>query len=188
MSISGIVAGIDEVGRGCLAGPVVACAVVLPPDYNNPDITDSKKLTAVKRLRLDAEIRKNALSIGLGVVCSLLIDKIGIVPATKQAMQLALARLSVNCEQIIIDAVPLNNLPCPSISPFKADLNYQCVGAASIVAKVYRDGLMDKLAALYPAYGWESNKGYGTKAHIDALQTVGRCPLHRRSFIKSYVK
>ena len=182
-----IIAGVDEVGRGAFAGPVVACAVVLPPDYVNVAITDSKKLSAKKRALLDIEIRKNALAIGIGAICSLLIDKIGIVPATKQAMQLAINRLGRSCDQIIIDAVPLNNLACPSISPYKADLNYMCVGAASIVAKVHRDKLMADLAKLYPAYGWERNAGYGTATHIAALKSNGKTPLHRKSFIKSYV-
>lgn len=181
-------AGVDEVGRGCLAGPVVACAVVLPPDYVNPDIKDSKKLSAKKREALDLDIRANAVSFGLGVVCAGLIDAMGIVPATRQAMHLALAELSVPCSQIIIDAVRLNNLPCPSIHPFKAEDKYLCVAAASIVAKVYRDRLMDTLHEQYPDYGFAKNKGYGAKDHTGALLGIGASPVHRKTFIRSYVK
>ncbi|MDR2869945.1 MAG: ribonuclease HII [Deferribacteraceae bacterium] len=180
-----LVAGIDEVGRGCLAGPVVACAVILPDDYNNVEIKDSKKLSAKKRELLYDIILANALAVGLGVVCNKLIDTIGIVPATKQAMHYALTRLSLQPSEIVIDAVSLNNLPCPHIHPFKAEDSYQCVAAASIVAKVYRDRLMSRLAPLYPVYGWGSNKGYGSQQHMNAIREHGHTELHRLSFIKN---
>ena len=183
-----IVAGVDEVGRGCLAGPVVACAAAFREDYSNPDIKDSKKLSAKKRGALDLIIRERALSVGLGVVCSALIDRIGIVPAVKQAMQIAIARLNVYCDEIIIDAVGLNNLPSPSIHPYKADDTYLCVAAASIAAKVYRDRLMDNMALLYPEYGWERNKGYGSKFHLEQIRALGPTILHRRTFITNYVQ
>ena len=182
-----IVAGVDEVGRGSLAGPVVACAVVLPESYVNPDIRDSKTLTAKKRAALDVVIRRESLAVGIGMVCNALIDAIGITLAVKQAMQVAIARLNVSCDSVIIDAVKLNNLPCPSIHPYKADRDYLCVAAASIVAKVYRDGLMDSMALLYPEFGWERNKGYGTEAHLAGIRALGRSVLHRRTFISKYV-
>lgn len=181
------ICGIDEVGRGCLAGPVVACAVVLPADYENNEIKDSKKLSAKKRVKLANEIKAVALGVGLGVVCNRLIDKVGIVPATKQAMQIAFADVRVPCSTVVVDAVALNNLPCEHIHPYKAEDSFLCVAAASIVAKVFRDELMDSLHLIYPLYAWDKNKGYGTKAHTDALITHGKTLLHRRSFIKSYV-
>ncbi len=182
-----IIAGVDEVGRGCLAGPVVACAVALPDDYFNPDVKDSKQLSAKKREALDKIIRREALAIGIGVVCNALIDRIGIASATKQAMQAAVTRIDIPCDLIIIDAVGLNNLPCPSMHPCKADSMYLCVSAASIVAKVYRDALMDDMAELFPGYGWESNKGYGSKIHLEQIRRLGPTILHRRTFIGSYV-
>ncbi|MDR2884084.1 MAG: ribonuclease HII [Deferribacteraceae bacterium] len=181
-----IIAGVDEVGRGALAGPVVACAVILPPDYVNLEIKDSKKLSARKRERLAVEIQKNAIAIGIGVVCNILIDKIGIVPATKQAMHMAIIRLGTPCDKIIVDAVALNNLPCPHEHPYKADDLYPCVSAASIVGKVYRDALMVKLATVSPAYQWDKNKGYGSAAHIAAIKDVGLSPLHRRTFCSAF--
>jgi ribonuclease HII len=179
------ICGVDEVGRGCLAGPVVACAVVLPRDYFNSDIKDSKKLTAKKRSILAADIYKNALSVGMGVVCNKIIDKIGIFPSTKQAMHLSIARITAFYNIIIIDAVELNNLSAPHIHPFKADDTYFEVACASILAKVYRDSLMDGLDALYPKYGFASHKGYGTPAHYKAIKENGFTLLHRRSFLKS---
>lgn len=183
-----MIAGVDEVGRGCLAGPVVACAVILPADYVNTEIKDSKKLSAKKREKLYGIIMNDAVAVGIGVVCNSLIDSAGIVPSTKQAMHKAIVELSVQPSQVVIDAVPLNNLNCPHISPFKAEDSYLCVAAASIVAKVYRDALMDTLSPLYPEYGWNSNKGYGSKKHTDAIVQYGATLLHRLTFIKSYVK
>ena len=128
-------AGVDEVGRGCLAGPVVAGAVILPHDYVNPDIKDSKKLTAKKRELLYDVIMTDAVAVGLGVVCNRLVDKVGIVPATKQAMHKALVQLTVAPDEIVIDAVSLNNLPCNHIHPFKAEDSYICVAAASLLQR-----------------------------------------------------
>ncbi|GAB7141084.1 hypothetical protein RsTz2092_10450 [Deferribacterales bacterium RsTz2092] len=181
-----LTAGVDEVGRGSLAGPVVACAVILPLGYENPNIKDSKKLTAKKREHLNKLIREKAISVGIGVVSNEVIDSIGIVPATKQAMHEAIAQLNVVPTNIIIDAVELDNLPCPYIHPFKAEDKYICVAAASIVAKVYRDSLMARLAAIYPHYGWERNSGYGTKLHYQGITDYGLTPLHRRSFLKGF--
>jgi len=182
-----IVAGVDEVGRGSLVGPVVACAAAFPDNYINPEIKDSKQLSAKKRNMLDKIIHREALAIGIGVVCSALIDRIGIVPAVKQAMQIAISRLNIRCDSIIIDAIQLNNLPAPSIHPFKADNTYLCVAAASIAAKVYRDALMDNISLLYPEYGWSGNKGYGSKAHLEQIRSLGPTILHRQSFIRKYV-
>lgn len=180
--------GIDEVGRGCLAGPVVACAVILPDGYYNPDIKDSKKLSASKRDKLSLEIHNVAVGIGIGVVCSRVIDSAGIVPATKQAMHFALSRVGAAYSRVVVDAVKLNNLSCEETHPFKAEDLYPCVAAASIVAKVYRDSLMDRLSLIYDKYGWQKNKGYGTKAHLDAIASYGITPLHRVSFLKNYIK
>jgi ribonuclease HII len=181
------ICGVDEVGRGCLAGPVLAAAVVLPKDYYNKDVKDSKKLTAGMRTRLADEIRANALSVGIGMVCSAVIDKIGILCSTKQAMHMAIAQIAAPFELVIIDAVSLNNLPAPHIHPFKADDTYFEVACASIVAKVYRDTLMSRLDDVYPDYGFAAHKGYGTAAHYEALKTKGFTPIHRRTFLKKLI-
>jgi ribonuclease HII len=178
------VCGIDEVGRGSLAGPVVAGAVVLDHDYINSDIKDSKQLTAKKRQELNGIIWQNAVSIGIGVVCNILIDKIGIIKSTKQAMQLALSQIDAKYDLIIVDALHLNNLDIDEIHPFKADEMYTAVSAASIVSKVYRDNLMIKLDYIFPCYCFAGNKGYGTKEHIYALKKSGPSPLHRRTFVR----
>ncbi|MDR2400111.1 MAG: ribonuclease HII [Deferribacteraceae bacterium] len=179
------ICGVDEVGRGCLAGPVAAAAVVLPKDYFNGEVRDSKRLNPKKRALIAADIHRNALSIGIGLVCNIIIDKIGILPSTKQAMHLAIARISVPYDLIIIDAISLNNLSTPHIHPFKADDTYFEAACASIVAKVYRDSLMEQLDEIYPEYGFASHKGYGTVAHCKVLKDNGITPLHRRSFLKN---
>jgi ribonuclease HII len=182
-----LICGVDEVGRGCLAGPVLAAAVVLPKDYYNKEVKDSKKLSAGTRERLADEIRANALSVGIGIVCSAIIDKIGILSATKQAMHMAIAQITAAFELVIIDAVSLNNLPAPHIHPFKADDTYFEVACASILAKVYRDDLMARLDGIYPDYGFAAHKGYGTAAHYEALKLKGFTPIHRRSFLKKLI-
>jgi ribonuclease HII len=181
------ICGVDEVGRGALAGPVAAAAVICSEGYFNADVRDSKKLSAKERSRLAEEIRENALGVGVGVVCNIIIDKIGIVAATKQAMHMAIAAVSAPCDLIIIDAVSLNNLPVPHIHPFKADDTYFETACASIIAKVYRDSLMCRLADIYPAYGFDAHKGYGTAAHRATLRKDGATPLHRRTFIKNII-
>ncbi len=203
-----LIVGIDEVGRGCLAGPVVAAACLLPSDYRNEQIKDSKKIAFKKREILDETIRYHAISIGIGVVCNAIIDKINILQATKQAMHLALNNLSnsknpnvningnssynnshgtiIHYDKIIIDSVKLNNISTPVLSEDKADDKYISVSAASIIAKVYRDRLMINLSKLYPEYGFERNFGYGTKIHTEAIKQYGFLPVHRLSFLKKF--
>ena len=177
-----IVAGIDEVGRGCLAGPVVACACVMPDGYSDERIADSKKLTEKKRETLARIIENDALSIGVGIVCSAMIDKVNILRATKQAMQRALSRIDVSYDKVIVDAVRLNNVSTPLEHPFKGEDAHLNVATASIYAKVYRDRLMKRMHIFYPEYGWYGNKGYGAQVHIEAIKKFGLTPLHRKSF------
>lgn len=181
------VAGMDEVGRGCLAGPVVAAAVVLPEDFRDERIKDSKKLSAKRRESLAPEIRSAALGIGIGVVCNVLIDEINILNATKEAMHRALASLKTGYDKLIIDSVELNNIEMPYIHPNGADNLYIQVSAASIIAKVYRDSLMAYLSSIYKGYGWEKNAGYGTPGHIAAIKNRGITPLHRKTFLKNFI-
>ncbi len=178
-------AGIDEVGRGCLAGPVVACAVVLPEDFADERIIDSKKLSAKKRNILAKLIKENALSYGMGVVCSEIIDRINILRSTKQAMHMALNALQCSFDEVVTDAVALNNIEVKHIHPSKAEDKYIEVAAASILAKVYRDSMMENFHYRYEVYNWFSNKGYGTKDHISAIKKYGITPIHRRSFLKN---
>ena len=179
-----MIAGVDEVGRGALAGPVVAAAVILPSKFSHPLIQDSKTIPAKKRLEILPIIYANAVSVGIGVICPIIIDEINILNATKEAMQRSLAALRSRYDFLIIDSVKLNNLSAPFIHPNKADRDYIQVAAASIVAKVYRDSLMRKLASFYPRYGWERNAGYGTKSHTEAIKKHGVTPLHRKTFLK----
>jgi ribonuclease HII len=179
-----IIAGVDEVGRGCLAGPVVACCVVLKKDFFDERIIDSKKLSEAKREYLYSIILKNTVSYGIGSVCSSVIDRINILNATKQAMHIAISRLLVKPEKIVIDAVKLNNIEVPLEVHNKAEDKFIQVAAASILAKVHRDRLMKRMHYLYPQYDWYENKGYGTKKHTEALKKYGISPLHRYSFLK----
>ncbi len=183
-----LIAGIDEVGRGCLAGPVVTCAIVFENGFYDSRIKDSKKLSQKKREELYPFIIKNAISYGLGVVCPIIIDKINILNATKHAMHLSLSRLKCNYDKLIIDALPLKNINNKEyIHPNKADDTYIEVAAASIIAKVYRDNLMTRLAKLYPNYAFEKHKGYGTKAHIEAIKKFGITEIHRKTFVKNFL-
>ena len=182
-----LIAGIDEVGRGCLAGPVVTCAIVFKDDFFDERIKDSKKLSKKMREKLYPYILENAITYGIGVVCPIIIDKINILNAVKQAMHLSLSRLNCSYDKLIVDAVALNNIHKDYIHPYKADDNYIQVSAASIIAKVYRDKLMEHLAAIYPYYKWEKNAGYGTKEHIDAIKEYGITEVHRRSFCKNFI-
>ena len=182
-----ITVGVDEVGRGALAGPVVACAVILKSGFVSNLVIDSKKLLPKKRLLVAKLLMDNLLDYGIGVVCPIIIDKINILRATKQAMHIALSSIKTHYDYIIVDAVPLKNIKTPGISPIRGEDKYIEVAAASIIAKVHRDELLKKLHEEYPLYGWANNKGYGTKRHINSIEKYGITPLHRKTFVKHYV-
>ena len=178
-----IEAGCDEAGRGCLAGSVYAAAVILPPDYQNPDLNDSKKLTDKKRKALREQIERDAVSWAVGIVTPDEIDKINILNASILAMHRALDQLKVRPEAVIVDGnrlKPYQNLPYTTI--VKGDGKYLAIAAASILAKTYRDDYMDALAEEYPQYDWKSNKGYPTKKHRAAIKQFGVTPYHRMSY------
>lgn len=177
-----LVAGVDEVGRGPLAGPVVAAAVILDPARRIAGLRDSKLLTEVQRKRLAEEIWAKALAIGLGEADSVTIDRINILEATRLAMRQALMRLPDPPQLILIDAVRLPALSYPQRAIIKGDRRSASIAAASIVAKVHRDRLMAEWDRHYPGYGFAEHKGYGTSIHQAALRRYGPCPLHRRSF------
>ena len=175
------IAGIDEVGRGPLVGPVVTAAVILPKDFYDERINDSKKLTEKKRELLYDVIMENALSVGIGMSSPEVIDEINILNATKKAMIEAINNLSVKPEHLLIDAVKLDiNIPQTSI--IKGDAKSESIAAASIIAKVTRDRMMVELDKKYPMYDFKHNKGYGTKKHIEALYQYGPIEEHRKSF------
>lgn len=175
------IAGIDEVGRGPLVGPVVTCAVILPKDFYDERINDSKKLTEKKRELLYDVIMENAISIGIGISSPSVIDEINILNATKKAMIEAINNLSVKPEHLLIDAVKLD-IDIPQTSIIKGDAKSESIAAASIVAKVTRDRMMVLLDEKYPMYDFKHNKGYGTKKHIEALYKYGPISEHRKSF------
>ncbi len=185
------IAGVDEAGRGPLAGPVVAAAVVMPRDFDVPGIDDSKKLTEKKREVLYEIIRASALAWGIGIVDHKRIDEINILQATKEAMRQAVAEVSEKMdrqgkrlEHIIFDAMTIEEIPIPQTNVVKGDSKSLSVAAASILAKVTRDRMMKEFAVKYPGYGFEKNKGYGTKAHYEGLRIYGMCPIHRKTFLK----
>lgn len=176
-------AGCDEAGRGCLAGSVYAAAVILPPGYDNPNLNDSKKLTAARRNALRRQIERDALAWAVGIVTPEEIDSINILRASFLAMHRALDQLAVRPQAVIVDGnrfVPYQNLPYATI--VKGDGKYQAIAAASILAKTYRDDYMDALAEEYPFYDWKSNKGYPTKAHREGIRQHGISPYHRKSY------
>ncbi len=176
-------AGCDEAGRGCLAGSVYAAAVILPPDYENELLNDSKKLSAKKRYTLRAEIEREAVAWAVGVVTPEEIDKINILNASFLAMHRALDQLKVRPEAVIVDGnrfKPYQELPFTTI--VKGDGKYLSIAAASILAKTYRDDYMQALAKEYPQYDWQSNMGYPTKKHWKAISEHGVTPYHRKSF------
>lgn len=175
------VCGIDEVGRGPLIGPVVAAAVILPKGFFHKDIKDSKKLSEKKREVMYDVIKDNAVGIGIGVVSEKVIDEINILEATKLAMKEALSDLSVKPEHVLIDAVKLD-IDIPSNSIIKGDALSESIAAASIIAKVTRDRMLDEMDEEFPMYDLKNNKGYGTKKHIEALRKYGACKYHRKSF------
>lgn len=175
------IAGLDEAGRGPLAGPVVAAAVVLPKDVVLPGLRDSKKLTALQRERFFDEIGRCA-AIGVGIVDPEMIDRINILEATRLAMTRALSSLSVRPDYLLIDALTLPGLPMPQRALIRGDDLSQTIAAASVVAKVTRDRLMLEYDRLYPEYHFRSHKGYGTAEHLEALGRFGPCPIHRMTF------
>lgn len=176
-------AGCDEAGRGCLAGSVYAAAVILPPDYKNESLNDSKQLTAKRRNELREIIQRDAVAWAVGVVTPEEIDKINILNASILAMHRALDSLKVRPEAVIVDGnrfKPYRDLPYTTI--VKGDGKYMAIAAASILAKTYRDDYMEQLAIEYPQYDWKNNKGYPTKKHRNAIKEYGITPFHRRSF------
>lgn len=176
-----LVAGVDEVGRGPLVGPVVCACVILPKDYFNEQINDSKKISEKKREKLYDTIMQEAISVGIGMSSEKVIDEINILEATKLAMKEAIKNSKVKPEHVLIDAVKLDiDIPCTSI--IKGDAKSQSIAAASIIAKVTRDRMMDELDKKYPQYLFKKNKGYGTKAHIEAIRQYGIIPEHRKTF------
>ena len=184
-----LVAGIDEVGRGPLAGPVVAAAVILPHDFNLYEVNDSKQLSLKKREHLAPLILEQAVAVGIGVVDNQTIDTINIYEAARQAMSSAVNDLGLLPDQLLIDAMELDT-KISQKKLIKGDARSVSIGAASIIAKTTRDQLMADYAKDYPGYGFEKNAGYGTKEHLFGIEQFGITPLHRRSFepIKSYLK
>ena len=182
----GYICGIDEVGRGPLAGPVVAGAVILPKDCDILYINDSKKLTAVKREELYDEIMEKAVAAGIGMVSPQRIDEINILQATYEAMREAVGKLDPAPDLLLNDAVTIPGVEIRQVPIIKGDAKSISIGAASIVAKVTRDRLMEQYAVVFPEYDFASNKGYGSAAHIAALKEYGPTPIHRHSFIKNF--
>ena len=176
-----LIAGVDEVGRGPLIGPVVACACILPVNFYHKDIKDSKKLSEKKREEMYKIIKENAISIGLGIVSEKVIDEVNIYEATKIAMKEAIKNLNITPEHVLIDAMKLE-LNIPSTSIIKGDAKSESIAAASIIAKVTRDHMLDEMDKEYPMYDLKNNKGYGTKKHLEALQTYGPCKYYRVSY------
>lgn len=181
------ICGIDEVGRGPLAGPVVASAVILPKDCDILYINDSKKLSEKKREMLYDEIMEKAVTVGIGIVGPERIDEINILQATYEAMREAISKLSVQPDLLLNDAVKIPGVTLPQVSIIKGDAKSASIGAASIIAKVTRDRMMVEYDSIFPEYGFAANKGYGTAVHIEALKELGPTPIHRRSFISNFV-
>lgn len=181
------ICGIDEVGRGPLAGPVVAGAVILPKDCDILYINDSKKLSAAKREELYDEIMEKAVATGIGMVGPERIDEINILQATYEAMREAIGKLSPQPDLLLNDAVTIPEVSIRQVPIIKGDAKSISIGAASIIAKVTRDRLMETYEDIYPGYGFASNKGYGSAEHIAALKKMGPTPIHRASFIKNFV-
>ena len=177
-----LIAGIDEAGRGPLAGPVVAAAVILPEDFMLLGLNDSKQISESKRDEFYDIIKENAVSFGISIMDSRTIDRVNIFEATKLAMKDALSKLYPQADHVLIDAVRLDNLTCSSEPIIKGDAKSVSIAAASILAKVTRDRLMKKIHEEYPIYDFQSNMGYGTKFHLDKLKEFGISPYHRKSF------
>lgn len=185
------IVGVDEVGRGPLCGPVVAACCILPRDYKNEHINDSKKLSEKKREIAYKEIIENALDYGIGIVDAKRIDEINIYEATKEAMHIAISKLKISYDLILTDAMKLQNEKVEVIPLIKGDAKCECIAAASIIAKVTRDHILEEYDKKYPQYGFKSHKGYGTKKHIEAIKQYGIIKdFHRESYepIKSLIK
>ncbi|MBQ3506443.1 MAG: ribonuclease HII [Clostridia bacterium] len=182
------IAGVDEVGRGPLAGPVVCAAVIMPLDENDliVGVDDSKKLSEKKREELAERIKEKALCYTVVEIDERTIDEINILEATKLGMKRAVESLEISPEIVLTDGNMTLDIATPQKSVIHGDALSYSIGAASIVAKVYRDNLMDEYAKTYPAYAFEKNKGYGTAAHIQAIKEQGLCPIHRRTFTKKF--
>ncbi len=180
------IAGVDEVGRGPLAGPVVAAAVILPRDFDLPGVNDSKKLSEKRREELFDQILDRAVAVSLGMRDQQVIDDINILQATKAAMADAIRGLDPQPDIILIDALELEDIALPQKGIVKGDSVSISIAAASIIAKVTRDRMMVDYAKRYPGYAFEKNKGYGTKAHYEGLDRQGACPIHRQSFLVKY--
>lgn len=182
------IAGIDEAGRGPLAGPVVVGAVIMPKDSFIEGVNDSKKISEKKREALYEQITKEAIAWGVGIVNQDEIDEINILQATKKAVTMAIDELKIKPELILVDALTnINTRNIPYKSIIKGDAKNYCISAASIIAKVTRDRMMLEWDEIYPQYGFKAHKGYGTKAHIQAIKDYGPCILHRKSFIKNFI-
>lgn len=175
------IAGVDEVGRGPLAGPVVSAAVVLPEDFNIVGINDSKQLSLAKRNELFDIIQEKAMAIGVGIKDAAIIDQVNIYEASKLAMIEAIEQLAIQPDHLLVDAMTLP-LPVSQESIIKGDAKSVSIAAASIIAKVTRDRMMEEYDVMYPGYGFPNNAGYGTKEHLTALEDLGVTPIHRRSF------
>ena len=181
----GWICGIDEVGRGPLCGPVVASAVILPKDCQILYLNDSKKLSEKKREELYDVIMEQAIAVGLGMATPERIDEINILQATYEAMRQAINSLKVKPAVLLNDAVTIPGVEIPQIPIIKGDAKSVSIAAASIIAKVTRDRMMVEYDRMYPGYDLASNKGYGTKVHMEALRTIGPCEIHRKTFIKN---
>ena len=182
------VCGMDEVGRGPLAGPVVTCCIIMPPEPLIEGVNDSKKLSEKKREQLFERIRDTAVAIGFGFCGEMIIDEINILNATKRAFVAAYHEMGVNADAALIDAVDGLDIPCQRIPIIHGDALSYSIACASIMAKVTRDRFMTEMDAVYPEYGFAKHKGYGTAAHIAAIKELGPCPIHRRSFIRNFVR
>lgn len=180
------ICGVDEAGRGPLAGPVCAAAVILPPGFEIPGLNDSKQLTDKKRRELFPVIKAQAIAWGIAMVDEKVIDEINILNATFQAMKEAIDQLSVRPDLALIDGNRVTDFGVPAIPIVKGDARVASIAAASILAKVARDEYMEKMDEVYPAYGFAVHKGYGTKRHYAAVDQYGLCPIHRKTFFRKY--
>jgi ribonuclease HII len=182
----GVICGVDEAGRGPLAGPVYAAAVILPEHLEIPGLDDSKKLTDKRRRELMPMIKEQAIAYGIGFATEQEIDEINILQATFLAMERAIAQLKGKADFALIDGNREKDFGLPVMTVVKGDSRSANIAAASVLAKVSRDEYMEEMAKQYPEYGFEIHKGYGTKAHYEALRTYGHCPLHRVTFLKKF--